>query len=175
MSRFGDGDYESDYSNAADLWQANARRALKGKRGRKALAELREALLALPEKRLIAGALCTVGGMNRSEMRDKHNYSRGDFEERLATEGEGVCAIGAYVWFTKVKAGTDPEAAFAELPILLDVDSGEWETAEEGQRAGLTYTLAWELAYRNDEAFQAMTPEERYAAFIEWIDKELAA
>ena len=42
MSRFDDYDYEEQYPNAGEMWQANARRALKGKRGRKALAEMRQ-------------------------------------------------------------------------------------------------------------------------------------
>lgn len=174
MSRFGD--YESDdyYPGRAELWYANAHRALKGKRGRKALAELREALLALPEKRLIAGALCTVGGMDRPEMREARQWTRDDLAEKLATQGQGVCAIGAYLWFKKVKAGTDPQLAFEELPLLLDTDADSWETAEAGRQAGLAYTLAWELAYRNDESYEAMTPEERYEAFMEWINSELS-
>jgi hypothetical protein len=48
MSRFYDDGYDEDFPNQAALWQANAQRALTGKRGRKALAELRDALLALP-------------------------------------------------------------------------------------------------------------------------------
>jgi hypothetical protein len=93
--------------------------------------------------------------------------------DRLQTEGEGVCAIGAYLWFKKVKAGADPREAFAELPMLLDVEHDAWETAAEGQRAGLTFTLASEIAYRNDEALDGMTPEERYTAFMAWIDSQL--
>ena len=42
------------------------------------------------------------------------------------------------------------------------------------KRAGMTYTLASSLAYRNDESYDGMTPEERYEAFMEWLDKQLA-
>lgn len=171
MSRFGDYDYDEDYNNQADLWHANAVRALKGKRGRKALAELREALRALPDKRLISGALCTVG----SDRLDRSAYSRRDLQAKIERDGEGVCAIGAYVWYRKVKAGMDPQAAFADLPTLLDADGGaDDETARAGEQAGLTYVLASSLAYRNDATFEAMTAEERYAAFLAWIDDELA-
>ena len=171
MSRFGDYDDYPDYPNASDLWEANLRRALAGKRGKKALAELREALLALPERRLIAGALCTVG----ADRLAPQAYSRGDLEEKIERDGEGGCAIGAYVWYRKVKAGMDPQAAFAELPTLLDVvGNAEVQTAEAGKRAGLTFTLAQSLAYRNDEEFGGMTPEVRYRRFMEWIDHQLS-
>ena len=172
MSRFDCDDYEMEYPNAHELWAANVDRALKGKRGRRALAELREALLALPEKRLIEGALCTVG--HRREPTGDRDWYQQDLNFKIDEQGgEGVCAIGAFIWHKKVKAGTDPEAAFAELPVLLDSDGGGYETASAGKRAGLTYTLAQSLAYRNDESYAAMTPEERYTAFMAWIDAEL--
>lgn len=170
MSRFGEWDYEEPFPNAAALWQANVSRALKGRRGRKALAELREALRALPEKKLIEGALCTVGSEKRAA---RLNYSGDELREKVERDGEGVCAVGAYVWFKRVKAGADPQEAFDSLPTLLDVDGGEWETAEAGKQAGLTYTLATTLAYRNDASYEDMTPEERYEKFMAWLDEQL--
>jgi len=44
-----------------------------------------------------------------------------------------------------------------------------------GEGAGMTFTLAWELAYRNDETYRALTPEERWERFVGWIDTELAS
>lgn len=176
MSRFDDYDYdEPEYPNAGELWYANVRRALAGKRGKKALAEMREALRALPEKRLIAGALCTVGGAEQRAGSDPHGWRRPELEDKIESEGEGVCAIGAYLWFKKVKAGADPQTAFEELPTLLDSDGGnDYETARAGQRAGLTFTLASTLAYRNDSTFDNKTPEQRYEAFMAWLDEHLA-
>lgn len=176
MSRFDDYDYDEQFPNQADLWQANVRRALAGKRGKKALAEMREALLALPTKRLIEGALCTVGGVEqRTEPGDHHRWYRQDLAAKVEREGEGVCAIGAYLWFKKVKAGTDPQAAFDELPTLLDSEGeGDIGTADAGNAAGLTFTLAWMLASRNDTTFGDMTPEQRYGAFMKWLDEQLA-
>lgn len=180
MSRYGDGDYEEDFPNQGAFWIHSARLALAGKRGKKALAELREALLHLPEKRLIERALCTVDPeKRRPEVIHRPDGSVSDwwgkdFEEIVAEQGEGVCAVGAYLWWQEVKAGKDPRTAFAALPTLSDTEADIHETAYEGQKAGLTYSLAWELAYRNDEAFEGMTPEERYDAFLAWIDKQLA-
>lgn len=170
MSRFDDScDYEQGFQNQADLWHANARRALAGKRGKKALAELRDALLALPEKRLINGALCTVNPAERRPL-----GFPGEFNRMIETEGEGVCAIGAFLWHKQVKAGVDPQEAFASLPTLSAEDDGPWATADAGAAAGLTYTLAWELAYRNDELLDGMDPEDRYTKFMEWLDQQLA-
>lgn len=197
MSRYNDyDDYDGEPEQilAQGRWEHNARVALKGKRGRKALTDLREALEALPQKRLIEGAVCTVGAQQRRErwiaeaVRSweamKPEWRIGGpwtdeadkLEDLVQHEGEGVCAVGALIWHRKVKAGADPAEAFAALPDLHDEGSdGLSETADLAKReAGLTYTLAWELAYRNDETFGQMTPEERYTAFLAWIDRELA-
>lgn len=79
----------------------------------------------------------------------------------------------------------DPVEAFAALPTIDArneneddeyYDGGEAgiETAKAGRDAGLTYTLAWELAQTNDDAWEDATPEERWAKFIAWIDETLA-
>jgi hypothetical protein len=60
---------DEDYPGQFELWQANCRRSLRGKQGQQELRVLREALLAMPEKRLILG---------------------------LVNEDGEVCAIGAY-------------------------------------------------------------------------------
>lgn len=70
----------------------------------------------------------------------------------------------------------DPAEAFAAIPNAYDPAGGEAleETARLGEDAGLSFTLAWELAYRNDETYDDLTPEERWTAFVAWIDQELA-
>ena len=122
MSRFSD-NYDDDSETAVldqGRWGHNARVALKGKRGRKALTELREALLALPQKRLIEGAICTVGAEKRREAliaeatRIWESYKpewrvggpwteeADQLTELVQRDGEGVCAVGAFVWYRKV-------------------------------------------------------------------------
>jgi len=171
MSRVSDDydDYGSSFNNEAAFWDHRAKMALTGKRGRKALADLREALLALPEKRLVEGALCTV----RAPERAGNDWQRADAEEKVSSEGEGVCAVGAYIWHKRVKAGMSPDEAFDSLPLLLDTDSDITETADAGQSAGLTWTLAYLLASRNDETYGPYTPEQRYERFMAWIDERL--
>jgi hypothetical protein len=53
---------DEDYPGQFELWQANCERSLRGKQGQEELRELRTALLALPEKRLILGALENADG-----------------------------------------------------------------------------------------------------------------
>ncbi len=71
MSRISYSD-EENYPGQFELWQANCRRSLQGRGGQEELRILRDALLAMPDKRLIHGS--------------------------LADEDGGVCAIGAYAW-----------------------------------------------------------------------------
>jgi hypothetical protein len=109
--------------------------------------------------------------------------AREDYREKLAGAigenggAEGVCLIGAYLWHRKVTLDAmDPAEAFAALPAVIGEDDEDplTETAELGKQAGLPYEVAWELAYRNDETYARMTPEERYTAFLAWVDAKLA-
>ena len=198
MSRYSGYDDDEDFPGQFALYESNLRRAIKGKRGRKFLAELREALLALPQARLIEGAMCTVGADKRkAELLAEAERSKAfldsqyaerygpadldtedadDLDRLVKRDGEGVCAIGAYLWHQKVKAGMDPAEAFDSLPLILGTaDGGLHETAGMvAQRGDVASMVAWEVAYMNDESFDAKTPEERHAAFIAWIDKALA-
>lgn len=61
---------DEDFPGQFELWQGNCERSLRGKAGQEELRELRTALLAMPEKRLIADA--------------------------LEDEEGGICAIAAY-------------------------------------------------------------------------------
>lgn len=168
MSRYND-DYDGeDFPNQIALYQANFERALKGRRGRQALGDLRDALLALPEPRLIEGALCTVNPEKRAEGRDRWTA------EEITGKGEGVCAIGALLWHRKVKAGMDPAEAFDSLPTLEDENHDLDDTASLAvSDAGIAYSLAWQLACRNDETYGGKSPEDRYTAFLGWINAEL--
>ena len=71
MSRINYSDDE-EFGGQFALWQANCRRSLRSKRGRAALEELEAALVAMPVKRLIRGAIekhgevCAVGAVIRA-------------------------------------------------------------------------------------------------------------
>jgi hypothetical protein len=62
---------DEDYPGQFELWQANCERSLRGREGQEELRVLRDALLALPDKRLAHEVLITE-------------------------DGEDVCAVGAY-------------------------------------------------------------------------------
>lgn len=210
MSRYIDhsDDDSPDMVLARGRWQRNARAVLKSTRGRKALTAIRAALLALPEKRLIEGALCTVGGPDRvpevTEAEIDAHVARlkeaGGWDERYHSreraakimrldrekerdaitentgargQGCGVCVNGALLWHRLVQEGLDPDEAFAALPSIAGSELGETALITE-KDAGIAYTLAWELAYRNDETYRRITPEERWTAFLTWIE-ELSA
>lgn len=97
---------EEDYSGQFDLWQANCRRSLLGKAGQKELTILREALLALPDKRLIHGAL-------------------------VDEDGE-VCAVWAYAKRKGLDLGKfDPEDETDEVGIAAGMPSlVAWKVVE---------------------------------------------
>jgi hypothetical protein len=171
MSRAGEGDYDDNFPNEWAFWERRTRQVLNGRPGRKALAELREALLALPEKRLIANALSTAGKVDTLPPEQARWYAQ-DHKEVL-DQGEGVCAVGAFVWYQRVKAGADPEQAMRELPLNPDYDGSPEVTVEAGKAAGLSWTLAWLLMSRNDDTFEGLTPEERYDAYLAWLDEKL--
>jgi hypothetical protein len=156
------------------LWAATVRRSLRSPRGQRALRDLREALLALPEPRLIEGALCTVGSAGRLGALPEKYGGRIELADSIEENGEGVCAIGALLWHRKVKAGADPDGAFGSLPTLEDENHDLNDTAYLAvSDAGIAYSLAWSLAYRNDETYGDLTPEDRYARFLAWINAEL--
>jgi hypothetical protein len=173
----GYGDYDDDgenFPNEYAFWVRRRDQVLSGKRGRSALAELREALMALPEKRLVMGAISTVSLADRAATLEDDQYLKRDILKKCAHEGPGVCAIGAYLWHKAVKAGADPEQAFHDLPVSADVlEEYLGDTARIGETAGLSYTLAYLLASRNDESYEDYTPEIRYQKFMGWLDQVL--
>lgn len=187
MSRYNDDGGGAEYPNAGALWQQSIKLALQGKRGLQALTDLRDALLALPEKKLIDRALCTVGVEVPEQLPERIKWSPDvDYDlyrkmlesiekaELVAEVGRGVCAVGAYVWWKRVRAGEDPQHVFESMPILSDEESNLWETVEVGRDAGLGVALAWEFAYRNDEVYGGLDPEERYEKYLVWVEHKIA-
>jgi hypothetical protein len=151
MSRFSD-DYDEEFNNQGALWWSNAERALNGRKGLATLRELRQVLEEMPEKAIISG--------------------------RLANEQGQMCVVGALVVARRVSKGEKREAVLAELARIIPEDedcNGSDESATLGVSIGLSYMLAWRLAYMNDEdVYWKATPEERYRVIVKWIDARLA-
>jgi len=163
MSRFDDGDDEG--AMPIELFRANVDRALKGKRGQKALRELRRALVALPEPKLIKGALCEVQYADDDE----------DQDSPLPT---GFCAIGALAFLKRQEKGERlPDILHALEQNPEDYGENEWDTIAEGERQGLVNCLAYEFAWTNDEGLgqwkEEITPEERFRRMLAWIDERI--
>lgn len=187
MSRGGNEDWDEDFPNQGAFWWHNTMRALRGKRGRRVLADLREALLMLPEKRLVSGAISTAAletkALGMPDTRagwgstvEVPNFAKLDALAKCEQEGIGVCAVGAYLLRKRVlELGETPDEAMRALPSSADVEGYYLdETANLGEQAGLAKTLAYLLADRNDETYGHCTPEDRYQHFLAWIDVELA-
>lgn len=88
MTRFG-GDYEEQFPGQGELWEANLRRALSGRRGQAALRDLETALLEMPEKKIIRGKIADRRGQ--------------------------VCAVGLLALHRRVQAGEERAAVLADL------------------------------------------------------------
>jgi hypothetical protein len=146
VSRFND-DGDWDYGRYS-LWERAMTNALSGRRGQAALADLEQALLALPQKRLIDGA--------------------------LACNGE-VCAVGALVVRNRVAAGEDRAAVLADLERATDPEEYNDNadvTATYGAKHGrMAYAMAWRIAELNDEDCRNATPEWRYEYVLDWVRK----
>lgn len=148
---------EEDHPGQFALWDANCSRSIKGKAGQRELRELEAALLALPNKRLVSGALSTDDG--------------------------DVCAIGAYAKHKGVNlADYDPEHESDEV----GVDAGmprlvAWQVVALND---ITLDTVWEVAHGpvrlGHGQYKAgipyvrdMTPEERYEKVLAWTRKQL--
>lgn len=153
MSRF-EGDGDEPFPGAWWLYEANVRRSFSGRAGQERLREIREALLALPEKRLIS--------------------------RRLADEGGGVCAIGALALKRGTDAGEDRAVVVDRLARKITEETADWDSWEVEEQTlgvaselGVKRTMAIEIGYTNDEPYDE-TPEYRYERVLAWVESLIA-
>jgi len=174
MARFSDGEYEFDSAQEESLargrWEARLMSAYNGKRGQRILRDLEAALLAMPEKRLIAGHLSTPNG----DCCTVGLYCAAKQAEANGTDVHTEAVAMAEGWFEEDwEEGDD-----------TDEDYGAEETVEAGVAAGMTRTMAYELAYWNDAVFDYTynretrqtvyyTPEERWAKMLDYVQKRI--
>lgn len=156
MSRINYSD-EEDRPGQFALWDANCRRSIRGKDGQRELRELEAALLALPEKRLIHGALTDDDG--------------------------GVCAIACYAKHKGVDiTAFDPEDESDEVGVAAGMPRLiAWKVVALND---IMLDTVWEVAHGPLNRYEAhykgglalirdMTPEERYEKVLEWVRAQL--
>jgi hypothetical protein len=132
------------------LWDNAVRRATFSRRGQAVLREMEAALVALPEPKLIEGLLC---------------------------DGTGVCAVGAIAAYRKVQGGMTWDEAFKALDESGEGDPGDDDyggsiddTARFAERQiKMAFSLAWEIAFTNDEHLRRVSPEYRHERMLVWV------
>lgn len=155
---------DEDYPGQFELWQANCRRSLKGKAGQAALRELEAALLALPDKRLIAnkmidreGDVCAIGALAKHKGRDllaePNVYEDGEFDGDGEMEEIGMELGMPRLVAWKVVAKND-----------IEID-------------GYYETLPGPARWYGDrpQVYVPVTPEARYEKMLAWVRQQLAA
>lgn len=148
---------EEDCPGQFALWDANIRRSIKGKVGQRELKVLEDALLAMPDKRLIRGALSDDDG--------------------------DVCAIACYARHKGVDLSQfDPEEESDEVGIAAGMPRlVAWQVVALND---LTLDTVWEVAHGPLNRWEAtykggipyvrdMTPEERYEQILAWVRRQL--
>jgi hypothetical protein len=139
---------DEDFQNQAYLWEANQERSIKGRKGQAALRELEAALLALPEKRLIANEL---------------ENSKGE-----------VCAVGALAKF-KGKENPMVGDSFGDEGLTLNEDEIERVTVRFATELGVPSMVAVAVVHENDDCWSVnITPEQRYEKVLNWTRRQLS-
>lgn len=151
VSRFNGDDYDQNFPNEGDLWNANLIRHMRGRAGQAVLRELREALLSLPEKRLING--------------------------RLADESGCVCTVGALAAHRGVSLKELADRIKVDYEgYPFDEWDAEEATLNEGLRIGLKTGMVVRLASINDDTWGPgihETPEQRYERVLKWVESKI--
>jgi hypothetical protein len=138
-----------------EFWQRAALNAIRGRRGQAFLRELKEALLALPEPRLIEGAVWREGEV----------CALGALALRRLDQGQPIRCYGHTM---------TSRAELEEIGPDLEDELGSMEL---GMGMGMKQTMAWAIAYENDEGnpWPDETPEARYRRVLRWVEGNLAA
>jgi len=155
---------EEDYPGQFGLWQANCRRSLKGRAGQAALRELEAALLALPEKRLIAdkmidaeGEVCAIGALAKYKGRDLLAEPHVGPDDEFEGDGE-MEEIGMELGMPRLVAWK----VVSKNDIEID---GHYET--------LAGPIKSRWAGQPLRQFVPATPEERYSQMLAWVQRQL--
>jgi hypothetical protein len=175
MSRIPEGECDDiETQRRWALQRANTARQIRSKHGQAFLRELLAAMEALPEKRLIEGAIAKDGA---------------------------VCSLGALALKRRVDAGEDRQAVLDELASKnVDPESDDfdgdyiWDWAVAALEA--PSLIAWEIPSENDDGgqkyvatkpqpwtgpggtkyvavYEEITAEDRYRRMVRWIRSQI--
>ena len=136
--------WDGDGTLPEGLWIGQKLRAINGKRGQALLREVQAALLAMPEHRLIEGAVCQDGD---------------------------VCVLGALAVGRERRDGQPFGEALATVEACFPDDN--YPPDDVSDALGITRTLGWLLMEQNDEVASGFTPEERWAYLLSWVRSKL--
>lgn len=148
MSRAGYIDDWGDDAPPPEFWHRAVENAIRGRRGQALLKDLRDAMDALPQKRLIASELRTVDGE--------------------------VCALGA----VGVRRNVDMSALIRPADCAEEDWNSDWECeVHENSEIlaswlNIAPALAREVMYQNDDE-RAETPEQRWVRMRRWVARKL--
>jgi len=136
---------EEQFPGQFALWRANTERQIRGPNGQAVLRELEAALVALPEKRLVMGAIA----------KDGH-----------------VCTVGLLLVLKRTRAGMTHAEAVQQLEQEYGDD--DEPTDDIATREGVVPNLvAWRLVELNDILLDDATPEARYEFVLTWVRRKL--
>lgn len=136
---------EEETPGQFELWQANCRRSLAGRAGQRSLRELEAALVALPSKRLIAGALDDEDG--------------------------DVCAIGALVKAKGITPEADPDYEMEDVGVECGMPRlVAWKVVEMND---VEFDTTQDVSQLPKWRRRALTPEERYEKVLAWVRRQV--
>lgn len=186
MSRIDDG-YEPDDTASflrSCAFTHNIEQAQKGKKGLKFFKELEAALLALPEKKLISGAMAQVAGpppdyYEVEARRKEWDYlGLGYIGPVLEPPGE-VCALGAVALKRALDAKKKARRSkiVAELENDFPEDDTGWGLIQNAaDHLGISMPLAYAIVDENDEGgAHHETPWQRYDRVLAWVRTKIAS
>lgn len=158
---------DEDFPGQFNIWQANCRRSLRGRKGQAALRRLEAALVAMPEKslrqgKLVAhdGSVCAIGALARAEGKlPEPEPITGDWEDddvddtaEWATDNLGVPKLVAW----KVVEQND-----IHLDTVWERHHGPVAPHHASYQGGIAH-------------IRPMTPEERYDKMLAWVRSQLS-
>jgi hypothetical protein len=174
MSRFYEGDGENPISAT---WHGNIERICRGKRGQRILREFIDALLALPERRLIAnkiqnaeGEVCAIGALGKHRGVDMSEYE--DSQEGSVDLGKELGLGFMLAW--QLGSENDmycPPIRQYQKSVILDVPI----VIHEGVQINCYYARPTQTtyAYTADGVLHGYSPEERWQHLYAWASSRI--